>query len=87
MISPIIDGSIRLAALELITSELLARCTEADPEFAAKMLSDTQKAMALSPADSHDFAVFTLVAREFTTAIDRALSGHSGKPAAHPDLS
>ncbi len=80
MAEQIIDGSIRLAALELISSELLSLCTEIDPDFAAKVLSDTQKALALSPADSHDYAVFTLVVREFTTAIERALSGQIKAP-------
>lgn len=80
MTDTIIDGSIRLAALELMTSELLAHCTEVDPEFAAKVLRDAQKAMAMSPADSHDYAVFTLVVRELTTAIERALSGQLKAP-------
>ncbi len=66
------DNSVRLAALELIVSELLAHCVTTDPVSATKILSDTQKARALSPSESQDHAVFSLVAREFELAFERA---------------
>ncbi len=66
------DSSVRLAALELIVSELLAHCVSTDPASAAKILDDTQKAKALSPSDSQDHAVFSLVVREFELAFERS---------------
>ncbi len=74
------DDSVRLAALELIVSELLAHCVSADPSSASKILKDTQMAKALSPSDSQDHAVFSLVAREFELAIERANDGVLQRP-------
>jgi hypothetical protein len=66
------DNNVRLAAMELIVSELLAHCVSTEPVWAAKILSDTNKARALSPSGSQDHAVFSLVAREFELAIERS---------------
>ena len=74
------DNSVRLAALELIVSELLAHCVSADPSSASKILKDTQMAKALSPSDTQDHAVFSLVAREFELAIERANDGVLQRP-------
>ena len=74
------DNSVRLAALELIVSELLAHCVSTDPSSASKILKDTQMAKALSPSDTQDHAVFSLVAREFELAIERANDGVLQRP-------
>ncbi len=66
------DNSVRLAALELIVSELLAHCVNTDPVSASKILKDTQVAKALSANDSQDHEVFSMVVREFELAIERS---------------
>lgn len=74
------DNSVRLAALELIVSELLAHCVSTDPGTAAKILKDTEVAKALSPNDSQDHAVFSLVVREFELAMERSQDAVRHRP-------
>lgn len=74
------DNSVRLAALELIVSELLAHCVSTDPSSASKILNDTQKAKALSANDSQDHAVFSMVVREFELAIERSQNAVLHRP-------
>ena len=65
------EESTRLAALELIVSELLAHCAKNSPQAVVDILRDTQNAMAQSKSDSQDHAVFSTVAREYELAIER----------------
>ena len=69
------ENSVRLAALELIVSEILAHYASADPVCAHRILKDAHRAKASSSEDSQDHAIFSLVSREFEQAIERSNEG------------
>jgi hypothetical protein len=65
------EESTRLAALELIVSELLVHCASNNPQAVVDILRDTHNAMMQSTIESKDHAVFSTVAREYELAIER----------------